>query len=41
MAKSAARLARTKLYAPIEGVVQQMAVTLDQVVTTRVSSSPT
>src|SRR5208337_290092 len=35
LAKAAARLSRTKLYAPIDGVVQQMAVTtLGQVVTT-------
>ena len=35
LAKAAARLSRTKLYAPIDGVVQQMAVTtVGQVVTT-------
>jgi membrane fusion protein, hemolysin D len=35
LAKASARLARTKLYAPIDGVVQQMAVTtVGQVVTT-------
>ena len=35
LAKAAARLARTKLYAPIDGVVQQIAVTtVGQVVTT-------
>src|SRR3984957_3677172 len=35
LAKPSSRLARTKLYAPIDGVVQQMAVTtLGQVVTT-------
>lgn len=35
LAKGSARLARTKLYAPIDGVVQQIAVTtVDQVVTT-------
>jgi hemolysin D len=35
LAKAAARLARTKLHAPIDGIVQQMAITtLGQVVTT-------
>jgi hemolysin D len=35
LAKAAARLARTKLYAPIDGIVQQLAVTtVGQVVTT-------
>jgi hemolysin D len=35
LAKAAARLARTKLYAPIDGVIQQLAVTtVGQVVTT-------
>jgi hemolysin D len=35
LAKTSARLARTKLYAPIDGIVQQMAVTtVGQVVTT-------